>query len=136
MDNKYLKSFINYLIDVRAIDSVKDFAEKSDINRQYIYRMLEGKVKISSKTIAKIRAVFADQLIDYHTRNKHLITPELNGRLISEDHAGYGPCKDCAGKDAIIEQQKATIAALQEALDLYRKISRREQNENLPEEDA
>lgn len=129
MDSKSLKNFIDYLIDTKAIESTKNFAEKCDINRQYLYKMIEGEAKISAKSLAKIKSAYTDEFINYvNAAARGEI--EGSGMLLNESTVYYNSCKVCATKDLLIEQQNATIAALQETLDLYRTKKNTTTNKN------
>ncbi|MES2478750.1 MAG: hypothetical protein V4561_06675 [Bacteroidota bacterium] len=124
MNNSQLKDFITYLIEIKKVDSVKDFAKKSDINRQYLYKLQADSKNISIKIKAKIRAAFKEDLNHFNAllpSNK-----SIKEDILSEPSETYRQCKNCATKDLIIEQLQTTIKALEETLDLYRKSGQTE----------
>lgn len=122
MNNSQLKDFITYLIERKKVDSVKDFAHKSDINRQYLYKLQADSKDISIKIKAKISAAFKEDLKHFSAllpSNK-----SIKEDILSEPSETYRNCKNCATKDLIIEQLQTTIKALEETLALYRKAER------------
>jgi predicted transcriptional regulator len=129
MNSNDLKDFIEHLIITKSIDSVKDFSEKSDISRQYIYKMIDGDNKISLKTIAKIKSTFTEEYINFKAiQEKKLLEETISNSIVSEEASTYNQCESCRNKSLIIKQQNATIEALQETLALYRKTEQQNTN--------
>lgn len=119
MTSSYLKEFITYLIEQRKVESITDFSHKSDINRQYVYKLLSGSGTVSIKITAKIRAAFKEEWENYNAALSS--QKSYKDSILSEPSEQYKNCNNCATKDLIIEQQKTTIRALEESLALYRK---------------
>jgi plasmid maintenance system antidote protein VapI len=116
-----LGNFITWLIRQKHIESVKEFATLTNINRPHLYKISKGESSISHKMAGQILSVFGKQFKMFMMEKDSEI---IDLSIVSEDNIKYGSCKNCSKMATEIKALKQRINELNEMIELFRENKR------------